>query len=163
MVRVNIQGLIKKAHDERSRTLTLAVTSDTEKQLASVSRRGEIFASMPSGDDRRDDAGRDGGEDEIRADLTPFIARRRRVEMVLAIIDAGAAIPILMLDTAAPVPVAVFMHALNVVVVLMVVVVTIIVGKGRRRTAGDHADQNRCAQRRVENLLHALCLVRIFT
>lgn len=107
---------------------------------------------------RSDDAGRDGRHHVIAVHKTPFVPVRRAAQVVLAIVDTLATIPIFMAHTLAFAPLIVLhvgmVIAMGVVVVLLIAIVMVVLGerrsscqrkrqKGNAERSGDsvHADE----------------------
>src|SRR4051812_5280476 len=83
-------------------------------------------------DDGCDHAGGDGGKNVVAVNLAPLIASGRTAQAILAVVDALAAIPILMAHvvSAPPFPVLHVMMVVSMIAVAVTVVV-VILGKDR--------------------------------
>lgn len=106
--------------------------------------KGELLVEFPSAkatwirlsvggircDDGRNHACGDGGENVVAVDLTPLVASGRAAQTILAVIDALAAIPVLVTHVVAPFPFPVF-HVMMVVAMIAVTVTVVVVILGK--------------------------------
>lgn len=81
-------------------------------------RAWRLVVGRIGGDDGGDDPGGDGAKNEVAVDFTPLVAGRRTAEVIGAVVDALAAVPVLVAHVVATLPVVVA----DVVVVVAVVV-----------------------------------------
>ena len=84
----------------------------------------EMGSVLVGYDDRADLEISDVDQHIVAVNQPPLISARRRVQMVLAIVDAFAAIPVFMLDRSTFLPLLV-LHIVMVVFVFVVVVVVL--------------------------------------